>query len=147
MTEQDLPGLIKHFADLPDPRDPRGIRHELVDIVCISILAVLCGANTYSQIYQYALAQEPWLRTFLGLRSGVPSQDTFERLFGDCKVVLGLWRTPRAGKSGFISYAAQAAVRNPEASQENVTISSLERSWKELGSPRSGGRMSPRRTA
>jgi len=81
MTEQDLPELIKHFADLPDPRDPRGIRHELVDIVCISILAVICGANTYSQIHQYALAQEMWLRTFLRLPSGVPSQDTFERLF------------------------------------------------------------------
>ncbi len=81
MTEQDLPELIKHFADLPDPRDPRGVRHELVDIVCISILAVICGANTYSQIHQYALAQETWLRTFLRLPSGVPSQDTFERLF------------------------------------------------------------------
>lgn len=61
MTEQDLPGLIKYFADLPDLR---GIRHELVDIVCISILAVICGANTYSQIHQYALAQELWLRTY-----------------------------------------------------------------------------------
>lgn len=81
MTERDLPGLIKHFSDLPDPRDPRGVRHKLVDIVCISILAVMCGANTYSQIHQYALAQESWLRTFLGLSSGIPSQDTFERLF------------------------------------------------------------------
>jgi hypothetical protein len=81
MTERDVPGLIKHFADLPDPRDPRGVRHELVDIVCISILAVICGANTYSRIHQYALAQESWLRTFLGLPSGIPSQDTFERLF------------------------------------------------------------------
>ena len=70
MTERDLPELLKHFADLPDPRDPRGIRHELVDIVCISILAVICGANTYSQIHQYALAQEVWLRTFLGCHQG-----------------------------------------------------------------------------
>lgn len=81
MTEHDLPELIKHFADLPDPRDPRGVRHELVDIVCISILAVICGANTYSQIHQYALAQETWLRNFLALPASIPSQDTFERLF------------------------------------------------------------------
>lgn len=81
MTEQNLPGLIKHFADLPDPRDRRGIRHELVDTVCISILAVICGANSYSQIHQYALAQEVWLSGFLRLPSGIPSQDTFERLF------------------------------------------------------------------
>ena len=81
MTERELPGLLEHFAELPDPRDPRGVRHELVDIVCISILAVICGANTYSQIHQYALAQEAWLRTFLRLPSGIPSQDTFERIF------------------------------------------------------------------
>lgn len=96
MTEQDLPELIKHFSDLPDPRDPRGIRHELVDIVCISILAVICGANTYSQIHQYALAQETWLRTFLGLPSGIPSQDTFERLFA----VL----SPAAWQSRFLAW-------------------------------------------
>lgn len=81
MTERDIPGLLKRFADLPDPRDPRGIRHDLVDIVCISILAVICGANTYSQIHQYALAQHGWLRGFLKLPFGIPSQDTFERLF------------------------------------------------------------------
>ena len=81
MREPNLPGLINHFATLPDPRDPRGVRHELVDIVCISILAVICGANTYSQIHQYALAQEAWLKSFLQLPSGVPSQDTFERVF------------------------------------------------------------------
>ncbi|MDQ3396746.1 MAG: transposase family protein [Deinococcota bacterium] len=93
MTEQDLPGLIKYFADLPDLR---GIRHELVDIVCISILAVICGANTYSQIHQYALAQELWLRTFLGLPSGIPSQDRFERLFA----VLN----PHAWQSRFLAW-------------------------------------------
>ena len=81
MTEHDVPELLKHFTDLPDPRDPRGIRHELGDIVTISILAVICGANTYSQIHQYALAQEGWLRGFVKLPSGIPSQDTFERLF------------------------------------------------------------------
>ena len=96
MTERDLPELLKHFADLPDPRDPRGIRHELVDIVCISILAVICGANTYSQIHQYALAQEAWLRTFLGLPSGIPSQDTFERLFAILH--------PTAWQSRFLSW-------------------------------------------
>lgn len=96
MTEHDLPELIKHFSDLPDPRDPRGVRHELVDMVCISILAVICGANTYSQIHQYALAQETWLRTFLGLPSGIPSQDTFERLFS--------MLNPHAWQTRFLSW-------------------------------------------
>ncbi len=81
MTEVDVPKLLTHFADLSDPRKPRGVRHKLLDIVSISILAVICGANTYSQIHQYALAQEAWLSSFLELPSGVPSQDTFERVF------------------------------------------------------------------
>ena len=81
MTEVDVPKLLTHFSDLPDPRKPRGVRHKLSDIVTVSILAVICGANTYSQIHQYALAQKEWLKSFLALPSGVPSQDTFERVF------------------------------------------------------------------
>ena len=81
MTEVEVPELLSHFSNIPDPRKPRGIRHELSDIVIISILAVICGANTYSQIHQYALAQEGWLSTFLRLPSKIPSQDTFERIF------------------------------------------------------------------
>ena len=81
MTKIEVPRLLAHFANLPDPRAPRGVRHKLIDIVSISILAVICGANTYSQIYQYAQAQASWLGRSLELPSGVPSQDTFERVF------------------------------------------------------------------
>lgn len=81
MPEIHPPGLLEHLADLPDPRSPRGVRHKLTDIVCVSLLAVICGANTFADIHQYALAHRPWLETFLELPSGVPSQDTFERLF------------------------------------------------------------------
>jgi len=107
MTEQDLPELLKHFPDLPDPRNPRGVRHELIDIVCISILAVICGANSYSQIHQYALAQEAWLGTFLKLPFGVPSQDTFERLFA----VL----SPSAWQSRFLAWTQTLVL--PELAQ------------------------------
>jgi predicted transposase YbfD/YdcC len=79
--KETAPGLLKHFTDLPDPRAPRGIRHRLDDIVCISIIAVICNADTYSAIHQYALANETWLKSFLALPSGIPSQDTFERVF------------------------------------------------------------------
>ena len=81
MTEVDVPKLLTHFSEMPDPRAPRGVRHKLIDVVSISILAVICGANTYSQIHQYALSQQEWLKSFLELPSGVPSQDTFERIF------------------------------------------------------------------
>lgn len=96
MTEVDVPKLLTHFSDLPDPRKPRGVRHELSDIVTISILAVICGANTYSQIHQYALAQEGWLKSFLALPSGIPSQDTFERVFAALN--------PNAWQSKFLAW-------------------------------------------
>lgn len=96
MTKTEIPGLLAHFADFPDPRDPRGIRHNLGDIVSISILAVICGANTYSQIHQYALAHKEWLSSFLDLPSGVPSQDTFERIFAALN--------PKAWQSKFLAW-------------------------------------------
>ncbi len=70
-----------------------------------------------------------------------------EVLRGDCKVVLGYVNLESAGTSGFVPYAAQAAVRNPDASQENVATPNRTHSWTELGSPRSDTRTSPRCTA
>lgn len=112
MTERDIPELIEHFADLPDPRAARGIRHPLTDIVTISILAVLCGANTYPQIQQYALANEPWLRRFLALPFGVPSVDTFERLFALLK--------PDAWQARFLAWTRALAL--PELAEHDDEI-------------------------
>ena len=66
---------------LEDPRSARGIRDKLVDIVAISVLAVLCGANSYTMIHQFATSRREWLATQLELPGGIPSQDTFERIF------------------------------------------------------------------
>lgn len=96
MTEVEVADVLRHFADLPDPRKARGVRHELGDIVAMSILAVICGANTYSQIHQYALANEDWLKTFLKLPSGIPSQDTFGRIFALLE--------PRAWQACFLAW-------------------------------------------
>lgn len=81
MPEIDPPGLLKHFTDLPDPRSARGIRHNLTDIICITVLAVICNANTFPEIHTFARLKHDWLSTFLELPHGIPSQDTFERLF------------------------------------------------------------------
>jgi len=76
-----VPALVAHFEQLEDPRRTRGIRHRLVDIVTISVLAVLCGADTYPLIHTFAISRHDWLKGFLALPNGIPSQDTFERIF------------------------------------------------------------------
>lgn len=115
MREIEVPALLNHFADLPDPRKPRGIRHELADIVVISILAVICGANSYSHIHQYGLAQQAWLKTFLQLPSGIPSQDTFERIFALLK--------PAAWQSRFLAWAQTVPpVALPEGEDEVLAV-------------------------
>jgi len=73
--------LSKHFARLRDPRLNRRKRHLLMDIVVIAICAVLCGANNFPQIEAFGKRRLPWLRRFLALPNGIPSHDTFERLF------------------------------------------------------------------
>jgi predicted transposase YbfD/YdcC len=81
MSELEASEILRHFADFPEPRDPRGIRHKLIDILSISILAVICRANTFTEIHQYAESNKAWLAGFLELPFGIPSQDTFERVF------------------------------------------------------------------
>ncbi len=81
MNEVETSEILKHFADFPEPRKPRGIRHKLIDILSISILAVICRANTFTEIHQYGESNAGWLSDFLELPFGIPSQDTFERVF------------------------------------------------------------------
>src|SRR5688500_2551887 len=69
------------FADLPDPRMSRNQRHELIDILTIALCGVLCGANTWEQIALHGRAKQAWFRRFLSLPNGIPSHDTFYRVF------------------------------------------------------------------
>jgi predicted transposase YbfD/YdcC len=72
-----------HFAALPDPRIARKRRHDLLDIVVIALCAVICGAEGWDDIERFGLAKEDWFRERLGLvlPSGIPSDDTFRRVF------------------------------------------------------------------
>ena len=69
------------FADLPDPRLDRNKLHRLTDILTIALCAVLCGANTWEQIAAYGTAKRDWFAAFLALPNGIPSHDTFYRVF------------------------------------------------------------------
>lgn len=78
-----LPGctIADHFADLPDPRIVRAKRHELLAIVTIALCAVICGADSWVEVERFGRAKQAWLRTFLPLPNGIPSHDTFGRVF------------------------------------------------------------------
>src|SRR5215211_5308802 len=73
--------LREQFAELDDPRVERGRRHELLDIVTIALCAVICGAESWVEVETFGRAKEAWLRTFLALPNGIPSHDTFGRVF------------------------------------------------------------------
>ena len=74
-------GIMEHFAELPDPRQASGRRQLLGDILTISICAVICAAEEWSEIEEFGQAKEPWFRTFLRLPHGIPCEDTFRRVF------------------------------------------------------------------
>ena len=76
-----LPDLVAVFDDLPDPRIDRTKQHRLIDIVTIAVCAVLSGADSFVEIATYGRAKETWLRSFLTLPHGIPSHDTFGRVF------------------------------------------------------------------
>ena len=73
--------IFDHFATLEDPRVDRTKRHQLMDIVTIGICAVICGADSWVEVEQFGRAKEEWLKTFLKLPNGIPSHDTFGRVF------------------------------------------------------------------
>jgi hypothetical protein len=81
MEERTGGSLREQFAALADPRVERTRRHQLLDIITIALCAVLCGADSWVEVETFGRAKEAWLRTFLGLPGGIPSHDTFGRVF------------------------------------------------------------------
>lgn len=73
--------LIEHFSSLEDPRAEHLTDHKLLDIIMIAICAVICGAETWTDVELFGNERLPWLRRFLELENGIPSHDTFGRVF------------------------------------------------------------------
>jgi predicted transposase YbfD/YdcC len=73
--------LTSFFDQINDPRRDLSKRHKLNDILLIGIVSVICGAETWNNIEEYARAKEDFLRGFLELPNGIPSHDTFNRVF------------------------------------------------------------------
>jgi len=73
--------LMESFEDLPDPRQNRGKRHRLVDVVLLALLAMMSDQDDAEGFEEWGQFNEKWLRQFLELPYGIPSQDTFLRVF------------------------------------------------------------------
>lgn len=73
--------LEAYFGDLPDPRVIGRCEYRLVDIILIAICAVLSGAEGWEDIEEFGQSKEGWLRQYLELGNGIPSHDTFRRVF------------------------------------------------------------------
>ncbi len=73
--------ISDYFKNLKDPRIERTKRHKLVDIITVTICAVICGADGWSDIELFGKSKYKWLKKFLELPNGIPSHDTFSRVF------------------------------------------------------------------
>ncbi len=73
--------IHKHFGTLKDPRIDRTKKHPLINIIFIALIAVICGAEDWVSIERFGKARRNWLKPFLDLKQGVPSHDTFSRVF------------------------------------------------------------------
>ena len=73
--------FIACFGELEDPRIDRTKKHFLLDIIAISICAVISGAEGWEEIEDFGHDHEDWLKGFLALPNGIPSHDTFARVF------------------------------------------------------------------
>jgi hypothetical protein len=81
MQQHPKLSLIEHFETLSDPRVDRTKDHDLIDVLIIAICTLLCGGESFNDMEDFGHAKHDWFKTFLGLRSGIPSHDTFNRVF------------------------------------------------------------------
>jgi predicted transposase YbfD/YdcC len=73
--------IAEHFAPMTDPRKDKGKRHTLETILTVAIMAVICGNEDFEGMEEFALSKRQWLNGFLELKHGIPTADTFRRVF------------------------------------------------------------------
>lgn len=81
MPKKPLEAIEEHFNKVTDPRMDRTKEHKLIDMIVIAICGVICGAAGWTDIENFGNSKLSWLKTFLELSNGIPSHDTFGRVF------------------------------------------------------------------
>jgi hypothetical protein len=82
MAKSSIASIDHHFSGIGDPRIDRTKLHSLLDIVVITLCAIICGADDWVAVEPFGNAKRDWLEDFLELANGIPSHDTFGRVFG-----------------------------------------------------------------
>lgn len=77
--------LLECLAEVNDPRIERCRRHKLIDILFLAVCAMICGADSFTEMEEFGCAKEAWLRQFLELPNGIPSHDTIGRVLARVK--------------------------------------------------------------
>src|ERR687889_1320932 len=96
-----IESLVRHLSAVGDPRCQGKIEHRLIDILVIAVCAVIACAESWNDIALYGRSKLAWLRTFLELPNGIPSHDTFRRVF--------MLIDPEAFEAGFSAWAGSLA--------------------------------------
>ena len=71
-----------HFVNVTDPRVDRGQNHSLIEMIFLALTATLCGAQGWVDVERFAKSKREWFRRYVPLKHGIPSHDTFGRVFG-----------------------------------------------------------------
>ena len=93
--------FISHFSSIPEPRIERCRKHELLDILFLSISAILCGADGWEEIEDFGRAKRDWLRRYFPYTEGIPKHDTIARVLSRLD--------PEALQKSFISWVNAAS--------------------------------------
>ena len=81
MSRIEITSLQECFQDLADPRVQGRCDHKLIDMIMIAVCGVICGAESWMGVETFGKAKETWLKQFLELPNGIPTHDTFGRVF------------------------------------------------------------------
>lgn len=81
MSDHEALSLVECFENLPDPRMSKKCDHLLIDMIVITVCAAICDAEGWTDVETFGKSKQEWLSSFLSLPNGIPSHDTFGRVF------------------------------------------------------------------
>ena len=96
MSDQIIATIETHFGNIEDPRRTYLNDHPLINIITIALCAVIAGAESWNDMANFGQQKTDWLRKFLDLKNGIPSHDTFPRVFARLD--------PEQFRQGFLSW-------------------------------------------